>query len=703
LAPGNTERRPVSVVSLSAWPSNGHQTVKGDVHMHFPGTRREILASILSRSVFALLLLQVARPFPSFAQDQQKDLTTESLEDLMNIQVTSASKKEQQLLRTPAAIFVISAEDIARSGARNIPDLLRMVPGVQVVQIDANTWGVSIRGLNEEFSNKLLVLVDGRSVYTPTFGGVYWETVNMPLEDIERIEVIRGPGGTVWGANAVQGVINIITKKASETKGAMVVGGYGTLEHGIGTLQYGAKLGGNTDGRAYLQTSIQDQLVGMGGQAAGDGWEILNTGFRSDTVASPEDKVSLSGNLYLGHEGQNLASASGTFPHVEGNFGGGSIHGTWDHSESASAGSTLSVSFDRNVHLVPITDRRNTLDAAFQEHFSWGTRQDIVAGVEYQFTKHNSLPFFSVVDSTRQQFSLFIQDEIALLPDHLYLTLGTKGAYNEYTGMGDMPSARLAWQLNKSQLLWTAVSRALRTPDSVDTYIHDEGSVGLGPGGIPIEIDLTGNPHLRNETLLAYEAGYRTFPTNSVSVELSAYFNSYHDLRADIVEALTFDPGPPPVFILPSTIENLIHGDTLGAELSANWRVTRNWTLSPGYAYEGFHMHVLPALTGGPSFQTAEDGSPVHSAQLRSHLQLPHKIDWDAAAYFVDRLPLLAIPSYTRVDTGLTWHFAERGSLSIVGQNLVNDHHPESPNSSALIEAAQVKRSVYGQFEWRFR
>jgi iron complex outermembrane recepter protein len=639
-------------------------------------------------------------------RSQQRDLTSQSLEDLMNVEVTSASKKEQTLSRVAAAIFVITKEDIRRSGATNIPDLLRMVPGLDVAQIDANTWAISARGLNEQFSNKLLVMVDGRSVYTPTFGGVYWDTVDVPLDDIERIEVVRGPGGTVWGANAVNGVINVITKKASETRGTMLEGGGGNVHQGFGTAQYGGRWGEKTEYRAYLRYQEESHTPGPDGKAAGDGWDMARGGFRLESKLSGSDKLEVEGDLYGGREGQGLISVTpGVAVHQNGDLSGGYVEGMWTHVHSERAESTLRASFDRYQHDVPFKDDRNTLDIEFKNQFSWGERQELVWETDYLFTNHSSnsdIVMYDPSDNSRQLFSGFVQDEIALVRNRLYFTVGTKVEHNAYNGFDVLPSARLAWEASEKQTLWAAVSRAVRIPTSGDVADDVETTATPGPGGIPIQSILRGNPAFKNEKLLAYEAGYRASLTDFVSIDFSAYFNSYHDLRTLEIGTPTLDPTPPFHFVLPLSFGNGIHGQTRGLEIAGNWRPTKRWSLKSGYAFEHTHMYLNAGSTDTVLFADAQGGSPRHSAQLQSHVDLWHGVTWDASAFFVGRLSSLGVPTYTRVDTGVSWRFAKDVTLSVVGQNLVRDHNMEYQNQSGLTQSTLTKRSVYAKLAWWF-
>jgi len=655
----------------------------------------------------SLLLLSVA------SSAQQQDLTQLSLEDLMNTKVTSVSKKEQSLSRTAAAIFVISAEDIRRSGATNIPDLLRMVPGVDVAQIDANTWAVSVRGLNGRFSSELLVLVDGRNVYTPSFGGVLWDTLNLPLEDIERIEVIRGPGGTIWGANAVNGVINIITKKAAETKGGMVVAGGGNLDQGFGTVQYGGGLAKSTDYRVYTKYFNQDHMPDESGSNGDDAWHLLQAGFRSDSRLTPKDTLTVQGALYSGEEGSPTfflpSVLSPGYQNIDRavNLSGEFLQSDWNHVYSARSDTLLQVSFDRYKRDDILTEERSTFALDFQHHFAWGSRQDVVWGAGYSYSESNSQGNFTFAlnpaDLSMQLFSAFFQDEVAVIPDKLYLTLGTKLEHNLYTGFNLMPSARVSWTLTKRHMLWAAISQAERTPSESDVAVRANISGFPRPGGIPLLLAFVGNPHFNDEELIAYELGYRVDVAAHLSMDIATYYSDYDHQQTSEPAAPFFEAAPPPPHVVvPETFENLMHGEAHGLELAVNWKATERWTLSPGYAFEQIHMHLDPASQDKTSVLGTEGSSPVHSAQLRSHFDLVHGIGWDASAYFTDRLRSGDIPSYTRLDTALTWRFTEGLAMSVVGQNLVKDRHMEFLDGNGTVRATLIKRSAFAKLTWQF-
>ncbi|HXZ12721.1 MAG TPA: TonB-dependent receptor [Candidatus Sulfotelmatobacter sp.] len=655
---------------------------------------------------------------PAGAQEKSADLTDRSLEDLMNMEVTSVSKKEQKLSRTASAIFVITQEDIRRSGATNIPDLLRMVPGMDVGQINGSTWAISSRGFNSQFSNKLLVMIDRRIVYTATFAGVFWDTIDFPLEDIERIEVIRGPGGAIWGANAVNGVISIFTKKASETCGGLVESGGGNIQQGFGLAQYGAALNPDTDYRFYSKYFNQYHMEDPFGQNGADGWHTLRSGFRIDSEVSPNDTLMFEGDLSIGREGEfgfklpSITSPGFIAVAEEIHNTDGSFVSVWNHTISTRSSTSLQLSYDRHTRDDPLNPEiRDTLDLDFQHQFEWGSRQEMIWGLGYRDTPDQIKGSLTVemipVRRTLQVFNAFVQDEFALIPNELYLTLGSKFEHNDYTGFEIMPDARVAWAPAPRHMLWAAVSRDLRAPSRNDTNLVL--NLGTGPAGPPTLLRLLGNPSYKDERLMAYEFGYRTTFSDRFSLDLAAYFNDYDGLQTTEPGTPFPEASPPPAHIVqPFMYENLMYGETHGLEIAANWKAANRWTISPGYAFEQLHMHTDPTSQDTQTAIFIEGAAPRQSAQLRSHLALPAGIAWDASAYFVGRLihqgPLsnVAIPAYTRVDTGLTWKIREGFSFSVFGQNLAKDHHFEFEDINGALQNGQIKRSAYAQFRWQF-
>ena len=646
---------------------------------------------------------------PVWSQEKPKDLAEKSIEDLMNMEVTSVSKKEQKLSSVAAAIFVITQEDIRRSGATNIPDLLRMVPGLDVAQINANTWAISARGFNLEFANKLLVLIDGRAVYTPLFGGVYWDTLDVPLEDIERIEVVRGPGGTVWGANAVNGVINIITKAAADTQGALLTGGGGTQAQGFGTLQYGGKIKEATSYRLFAKYLNNDHFPDLNGQNGEDGWHLLHGGFRVDTNLSAKDSLIAEGDVYTGSEGAIFVHSTLSPPaniNVQGlaMLSGGNLLGRWSHIFSSRRDITVQLYFDKYDRDAPqFEEFRNTFDFDFQNHIILGARQDLIWGVGYRHTADQTAATidraYLPANSAGQLFNVFVQDQVTLKPDRLTLYVGSKFENNYFSGFDVEPSARLAWTPSNRRTFWAAVSRASRPPTRRDTGL--KAVLAALPG--PEEIALLGNPGMKSEHVIAYEVGYRAEPSDRFSLDVTMFFNNYHNLESEESLPSFFDANSvPPLIVHPLSLGNKLYGTTEGVEAAVKWKLTNRWTLSPGYSFLEMHLHTESNSLDSIRVSDTQGSSPGHQAQLRSHLEMSRGLAWDANAYFVGSLPAPSIPSYTRLDTQLTWKLAERVELSLVGQNLLSDHHAEFNDQLQSVNSSQVKRSVYAKFTWQF-
>ena len=698
-----TGREPVSVRNTCAW------------RMRFraePGKRAILFALIFAGSL--------AGGVPAWPQQSTKDLANQSLEDLMNIEVTSVSKKEQKLSHVAAAVYVITQEDIARSGATSIPDLLRMVPGLDVGEINGSTWAVGARGFNGQWSNKLLVLIDGRLVYTPNFAGVYWDTTDLPLEDIDRIEVIRGPGGTIWGSNAVNGVISIFTKKASETKGARIEASAGNTDRANATVQYGGDIGAKTAYRVYEKYFDQAPLLDITGAEGGaDGWHMLRAGFRSDSTLTAKDTLTVEGNLYDGREGEfGYELPSVTSPGLiavaeQIDMNGGFVQSEWNHVASDHSDFSLQGAFTRYSRGDPLEpEKRDTLDLDFRYHLQWGDRQDIVWGLGYRYTADRFGESFTVAFDPQaralQFFSAFVQDEIAVAPDKVYVTLGTKLDNNTYTGLGVMPSGRIAWMIDSHSTLWGAISRALRTPSRNDHDLIVNYASAPGPGGIPVLYALEASPDFQDEQLIAYEFGYRNMISSRLSFDLAGYFNDYDDLETVEPGTPFFQPTPlPPHDVQPFQDENLMHGETHGIEVSGDWKVTNRWAIKAGYAFEQIHLHLDPASQDTTTIPFTQGAVPRHSAQLRSHFQIRPGLTWEAAVYFVDRLTNQGfaeqpIPAYARVDTGLSWQIREGVTLGAFGQNLQSDHHLEFEDNFGSIQSGQVRRSAYGKVEISF-
>jgi iron complex outermembrane recepter protein len=652
--------------------------------------------------------------FATTAQEAPPDLSKLSVEDLMNVEVTSVSKKEQKLSRVAAAIFVITAEDIRRSGATNVPDLLRMVPGLQVAQINSSTWAITARGFDGQYSNKLLVLVDGRSVYSPIFAGSYWDTQTLQLETIARIEVIRGPGATVWGANAVNGVINITTKKADDLQGGSVTAAGGTTDQAYGTARYGGKIGDPLSYTVFGGGFSRGSFPIQTGQSGEDAWRTYRGGFRVDADASPKESLTFEGHAYSGTAGELVSTIASISPPVnailpfQDRFSGWDVLSRWTHTISPHSETSLQIDFDRSSR--GDTTYGTGLDKFnidFQHHLGWGNRQDLVWGLSYDLATDGLATtariVFNPAHQTRHFFSSFVQDEIVIRPDKVYFTVGAKLDYNDYTGVGLQPSVRIAWIVSDRSMFWAAASRALRTPSQIDRYIRVNEAVALGPQGLPVLVSAFGNPVRQNEILNAFEVGYRTDIAKSISLDGTAFYNDYDDVVSVEPGAPFLETAPAPLhLVLPEVFGNGLHGETHGLELSVNWKIASHWTLSPGYSFLAMHLHSDPASLDTTTVAGTQGGLPNHQAQLRSHVDLHNHWQWNASAYFVGRLAAPGVPSYTRLDTNVLWQPTERFSVSLVGQNLLRDRHLEYIGPDQTEESSLIKRSAYVKFTWQF-
>lgn len=660
----------------------------------------------------ALALTIIAMTSVSNAQQLPNDLTTTSLEDLMNIEVTSVSRKEEKLFQTAAAVYVITQEEIRRSGLTSIPELLRLAPGVEVARIDGNKWAISARGFNGRIANKLLVLIDGRSVYSPETSGVYWEVQDVLLEDIERIEVVRGPGGTLWGANAVNGVINIITKRTTETRGGVVTAGTGSEERGFGSFRYGANVGKKISYRVYGKYFNRSELVDATGRGAKDGQQLGRGGARVEWQATERDALSLEGDLYQTDFNENPTGVSLADPFApvanrSGKFAGGHVMGRWARDMSKTSDAALQVYYDRfNRELFGFATHINTLDLDFQHHTALGRRQDIVWGFGYrtvsQHTESNSFSSIQFTPKARtvQLFSGFAQDEIKLVKDRLRLIIGVKLEHNYFSGFETQPSIRLSWTPSRRQTAWAAVSRAVRTPARSEQDLRYNATALPGPGGLPVIAAVFGGPSPDSEVLRSYELGYRAQPHSKLSLDLATFYNVYDRLSS-------FEPGLPfletdPLpahLVVPRAYDNLLRGETYGLEAAVNLDVSHRWKLHGSYSFLRVQLHRVDNRIDTPS-EKGENTDPRHQFQLHSYLNLARNFDLDTSLYRVSSLAGQLVPGYTRIDSRLGWHVRENVELSGGVQNLLDNRHAEF--GAVGVIPSQVRRSVYGKMIFRF-
>jgi iron complex outermembrane receptor protein len=682
--------------------------------MIFLSTAKETPLRLMIPPMAFLFFLFFLFPIVSSAQTSGDNLISKSIEELMNVEVISVSKKEERLFQTAAAIYVITQEDIRRSGLTSIPELLRLAPGVSVARIDGNKWAISARGFNNRFTNKLLVMIDGRSVYTPLTTGVYWDAQDLLLEDIERIEVIRGPGGTLWGANAVNGVINIITRNAQDTQGGLLTQGFGSTERSFGGARIGGKLGKNAFYRVYARYFDRDPLVDPSGAELNDGHKAVRGGFRIDWPSLGRDALSLHGDIFTADFRENSTHISLLDPlHLAGNtpgeFNGGNLMGQWRHEFSAGSDMTLQLYADRYRRTnKDIGIRIDTYDLDFQHHRAFGPKHDIVWGGGYRLVADQTNtsigpPIQWRPDSRRTQiFSLFAQDEITLIPERLRLTLGAKLERNDFTGFETQPNGRILWTPTAKQTIWGAVSRAVKIPARNELGIRVNPAAFVGAGGITNVIAIFGSPDFQAETLHAFEAGYRARPTSRLSIDIAMFFNLYDHLLTTEPDTPFLEASPPPVhLVLPRRYQNKMDGQTHGIEASVNFDVTSRWRTSMSYSWLRMHLRRY-ATSRDTTAETLEGLSPQHQFQAHSNLVLPYRFDFDASLYRISSLPTSNIPAYTRVDFRFGWRAKEQVELSLNLQNLFDNRHPEFNSAVANVIPGQVRRNLYGKIVWTF-
>jgi iron complex outermembrane receptor protein len=601
-----------------------------------------------------------------------------SVEELMDIEVTSVSKRPEKLSAAASAIQVISNEDVRRSGATSLPEALRLASNLEVAQIDSRQWAITARGFNNVVADKMLVLIDGRTVYTPLYAGVYWDVQDTMLEDLDRIEVISGPGATQWGANAVNGVVNITTKSAKDTQGGLVTAGLGTTLEDAAAVRYGGRLAPDTYFRVYAKTFERAKSLRWNRTEANDDWQSHQAGFRVDHEAPGGDLLTFQGDVYTGNIDQ---TAPGDIA-----VDGGNLLGRWTHALAENSDVKVQVYYDRTHRRIPgsFTQTLNTYDLDVQHHRPLGTANDLVWGFGYRLVQDDIVNTpanaFLPPNVSREWLNLFVQDEITLA-DRLHLTIGSKVEHNDYTGTELEPSARLAWTPDRTQTVWAAVSRAVRNPSRIDRDL-------FSPATPPYLV--AGGAHVVSEKLISCELGYRAQFEHQLAVSLSTFHNEYRDLRS--LEPLN----PPQPF--PVEASSGLRGRSTGAELALDWRATSFWRLHAGWTELRVHSEPEPG-----NMDRATRGSiardPNHQLLLRSLLDLGAKWELDGDLRYVAAIKNQSVPSYTELDLRLGWQPTDAWEFSVVGQNLLHPDHGEfnPPGARRLLE-----RSVYAKAIWRF-
>lgn len=632
-----------------------------------------------------------------------------SLEDLGNVEITTVSKDPQSIHKTPAAAYVITQEDIRRSGATSLPEVLRLAPGVEVARIDADHWSVSIRGFAGQFSKSLLVLMDGRSVYAPLFSGVYWDAQNVMLDDVDRIEVVRGPGGTIWGANAVNGVINIITKSAHDTNGVDSTLGGGNVDQGVASLRYGQTTRKNFSYRLYSMGAMRGPEFHTDGNNFDD-WRMGQLGFRTDWARGTKENYTVQGDIYRGQSGEKLLLATYS-PIAEvaqqdkADFSGGNLLARWQYKASEGSDVQVQAYFDRtNRQDIEVGETRNTFDIDYIQHQRTYAEQELTWGLGARVSPGNVIQTSPAVNflpnqQTASIYSGFIQYELPVLQDKLTFTAGSKFEHTNFSGYDYQPSVRLLWKPTQNQSAWAAVTRAVRTPSRQDQDVRFNILVQASPPP-PIFFEIVGNPKFKPEQLIAYEAGYRTRISDALYVDFAAFFNVYNDLEGYGPIGLAILDNPPPVdlaFVLPYA--NVIEGRSIGAELAPVWDVTHWWQVRGAYSLLHMKLADKPGFTDvGNLLSSYLGSSPTHTANVQSLLTLPKHFKFSQTYRYASELPAYGVHPYSTVDLRLARHIREGFDFAVVGKNLLRPSHPEFGGDPGPLVG--IKRSAYLSITW---
>jgi iron complex outermembrane receptor protein len=609
------------------------------------------------------------------------ELADLSLEQLSNIQVTSVSRRAESLQDAPASIYVISAEDILRSGANTLPEALRLAPNLQVARVSASSYAISARGFNNDIGNKLLVLVDGRTVYTPLFSGVFWDAQDVMLEDIERIEVISGPGATLWGANAMNGVINIITRSAKDTQGVLAVVGGGNRETG-GAVRQGGSFGGDGHYRIYAKGFDQFNTELPGGLPVRDRFQREQVGFRADR-GDGISTTTLQGDVYSGVSESDAAGKPV--------LSGANLLGRYIRVLENGSNLSAQAYFDHSYRDDPFTysDRIDLFDFEVQHAFTPVSRQKILWGGGVRYARDSTVGHFFPGNILPEQFlpanqslkwsNLFVQDQIALNPQ-LELTAGMKVETNVYTHAEFMPNLRLGWKPDGSNFFWADASRSVRAPARLDRDFF----LYLQQANKPLVPIIIGGPDFQSEIARVYEIGHRAQPTPQISYSVTAFYSLYDKLRSG---------NPPPNAL----VQNMMAGTTDGVEAWGSYRVAKSWRLSAGLLEMREHLRILTG-SRDPTGPSALGNDPKHQVELRSSHDLSDALSLDILARHVGALPKPVVPAYTAMDMRLGWRATRKLEVSLLLQNMFDPHHVEF---GTLPNASEIDRGVFLKLLWR--
>jgi iron complex outermembrane receptor protein len=624
----------------------------------------------------------------------------------MSIEVTTVGRSPDFAWRVPAAVYVITREQIERSGATTLPEALRLAPGVQVARIDAGKWAIGSRGFADRLARSIRVLIDGRAVYSPLFAGTYWETQDVLLEDIERIEVVRGPGGTLWGSNAVNGTISIITRRASDSQGAYVTAGVGD-EQRNGAVRYGRALGGAGFARVYAKGFEWEPQVNTAGGTEYDGWRMGQAGLRIDTELTGGRDLTVIADGYLARLGKVERVTLLAPPYLEtvlrdAPLSGANVLTRWSGPVREGIDFQLQTYYevtDRNEY--PVSENRRTFDVDLQLRHLQLPRQRIDWGLAWQVS-HEDLVTASTVSlplETEQLFSAFIEDEISLFDDEVRLTLGTKLEHNVYSGLELQPGARAAWLVDDANTVWASVTRAVRRPSGVERRYS---SLNILDPGTRTFVRLDRNPDFVPEKLISYEAGYRLNLGERLYARASVFYNDWRDLLSTELFDPVTEPSPPgpDITILPLFLGNGIDGSSHGVELSADVRLTPWWHANANYSYLRVSTTPEPGSRDASLEVRYDGGNPRHQVRVHNSFDLPGRVQLDWQLRYVARLWGVGIPAYTESNARVGWQATDELEVHVTGQNLHHDHHAEWLADSGTTNV-EIERRFFMGLKWR--
>ena len=706
--------------------------------------KTQLLPTLLASSLLFALNTHADHPEQESEEDDFLDFSLEELISLDIPDVTSVSRKKQRLMDSAAAIYVITSEDILRSGVTSIPEALRMVPGMQVARLNGNTWSISTRGFNYIFANKLLVLIDGRTVYSPLFSGVNWDVQDTLMEDIDRIEVIRGPGAALWGANAVNGVINVITKKAADTQGSLVSFGAGNEEKAFGSYRHGGELGENGYYRVYFKAFERDGMAKNDGSDANDDWKMKRVGFKTEWKHAADTDFTVLGDLYEGttrpalkifKNDEPFAADKGmqVLENISRDQRGGNLIAHWKKTVSDTEDFSLRAVLDDYQNFdYRITEKRQSLDLEFQHYCQPFENHDLVWGVGFRKTWYELSDMRNIIhldkdgqpEDTRQDnlYSLFAQDDITLNKDW-NVSFSARYEHNAFTGKEFQPNAKLTWKMTEDRTLWASVSKAVKTPSVSETAVYSDNIafIDLPTPYIPFSenqkiLSIAGNKDLKSEKLTAFELGYREQFGSSFRLDVTGFYNQYSDIVAYVTDLKCTDglagflcpvTDSQKYYRLPTTLINGLDATTYGIEVIADWQARDWWKLQLTYGW--LQVDASPN-TKATSLQTALKGneqlietlSAKHSMNLRSSMNLPNQWYFDVWVRGISNMKNANVPGYTALDVRLAKKINDNLEFSLVAQNLFDKQRAEFSEIFSGLGATEIEESWYAQIRWSY-